>query len=119
MRLRRIVVRTFAFVVAFWILTASLSMGQTAATKIPPSPGPNMTSVDQSPAPQVVDAEAAIVKSDWTTAETKLDSWLTAHPADARALFDAGYTADAQNRLNDAAAFYRRAAAADPSSFRS
>jgi len=111
------VVRTFASVVALWILTASLSMGQTTTTKIPPSPGPNKTAVDQNLAPQVVDAEAAIVKSDWTTAETKLDSWLTAHPADTRALFDAGYTADAQNRLNDAAAFYKRAAAADPSSF--
>jgi tetratricopeptide (TPR) repeat protein len=67
-------------------------------------------------APEVVEAEAAIVKSDWKTAATRLDAWLATHPADARALFDAGYVADAQNRLDDAAALYQRAVAADPKS---
>ncbi len=60
----------------------------------------------------VVAAEAAIVKTDWKTAEAKLAPYLAAHPDDGRALFDAGYVADAQNRLDDAAGFYRRAAAA-------
>ena len=62
-------------------------------------------------------AESAVAGSDWKTAETKLDSYLAAHPTDARALFDAGYVADAQNRLDDAAALYRRAIAANPKSF--
>jgi tetratricopeptide (TPR) repeat protein len=66
---------------------------------------------------EVVKAEAAIVNSDWKTAETKLASWLAAHPADARALFDAGYVADAQNRLDEAAGLYRRAVEANPQSF--
>ena len=66
---------------------------------------------------QVVEAEEAIVKSDWKAAEAKLDAWLAAHPADARALFDAGYVADAQNRLDDAAVLYRRAVEANPQSF--
>ena len=66
---------------------------------------------------EVAAAEAAIAASDWKTAEAKLDPWLAAHPTDARALFDAGYVADAQNRLDDAAALYRRAIAADPKSF--
>jgi predicted Zn-dependent protease len=74
-------------------------------------PGPQPVSA------QVADAEAAIVKSDWKTAEAKLDTWLSAHPADPRALFDAGYVADAQNRLDSAASFYRRAVDADPHSF--
>jgi predicted Zn-dependent protease len=65
----------------------------------------------------VLDAESAISKSDWKTAEAKLDPWLAAHATDARALFDAGYVADAQNRLDDAAAFYRRAVDANPMSF--
>lgn len=65
----------------------------------------------------VAAAEAAIATSDWKSAEVKLDPWLLAHPADARALFDAGYVADAQNRLDDAASLYRRAVAADPKSF--
>jgi predicted Zn-dependent protease len=65
----------------------------------------------------VVSAETAIAKSDWKAAETALAPWLAAHPTDARALFDAGYVADAQNRLNDAAALYQRAVAANPQSF--
>ncbi len=66
---------------------------------------------------EVTEAEAAIVKSDWKAAEAKLAPWLAAHPADARALFDAGYVADAQNRLDDAARLYRRAVVANPQSF--
>ena len=68
-------------------------------------------------APDVEAAEAAIVKSDWKTAESKLAAYLTAHPDDARALFDAGYVADAQNKLDDAAGFYRRAVKVNPKSF--
>ena len=62
-------------------------------------------------------AESAIAGADWKTAEAKLGAWLGSHPADARALFDAGFVADAQNRFDQAAALYRRAIAADPKSF--
>jgi Flp pilus assembly protein TadD len=83
-----------------------------------PASTPNTSSAAQSFIPsQVIAAESAIAGSDWKTAETKLDSYLAAHPTDARALFDAGYVADAQNRLDDAAALYRRAIAANPKSF--
>lgn len=68
------------------------------------------------PSAQVLAAEAAIAGSDWKTAEAKLNLWLAAHPVDARALFDAGYVADAENRLDDAAGLYRRAVAANPKS---
>ncbi len=68
-------------------------------------------------APEVGEAEAAIVKSDWKTAETKLAGYVAAHPEDARAQFDAGYAADAQDKLEDAAGFYRRAVKANPKSF--
>jgi len=67
--------------------------------------------------PEVAKAEAAIVKSDWKTAEPLLDSWLAAHPTDERALFDAGYLADAQGRNGDAVSLYRRAVTVDPKSF--
>ena len=69
-------------------------------------------------APPVAEAEAAIVKSDWKAAEAKLEAWLTTHSSDGRALFDAGYVADAQNRLEDAANLYRRATLVDPRSLR-
>src|ERR1700691_2106509 len=61
-------------------------------------------------------AEAAIASSDWKTPEPQVDPWLIAHPTDARALFDAGYVADAQNRLDDAVGLYNRAIVANPKS---
>jgi len=66
---------------------------------------------------QVAEAEAAIVKSDWKSAAAQLDAWLTTHPTDPRALFDAGYVADNLDHLEDATAFYRRAISANPNSF--
>ncbi len=99
----------------FIVLLASASgFAQTGAQK---QPAPTVPAEVQPESTQVAEAEAAIVKSDWKTAEMKLDSWLAAHPADPRALFDAGYVADAQNRLDDAAGLYRRAVTADPKSF--
>jgi tetratricopeptide (TPR) repeat protein len=67
--------------------------------------------------PEVAKAEAALIKSDWKSAEPILDSWLASHPTDARALFDGGYLADAQGRYDDAIALYRKAVDANPKSF--
>ncbi|MGH9563406.1 MAG: tetratricopeptide repeat protein [Terracidiphilus sp.] len=75
------------------------------------------TSGQPSIPPEVASAESAIASADWKSAETKLSAYLTAHPTDSRALFDAGYAADAQGRLDDAAALYRRAIAANSNSF--
>jgi predicted Zn-dependent protease len=86
------------------------------ASSTPPPSGASAPTSQPLPA-EVAAAEAAIATSDWKSAETKLDPYLAAHPADARALFDAGYVADAQNRPDDAAALYRRATVADPNSF--
>jgi predicted Zn-dependent protease len=82
-----------------------------------PAGVPVQDSAGSVPAQPVVDAEALIVKSDWKGAEAKLAPWLAEHPTDARALFDAGYAADAENKLEDAAGFYRRAVEADPKRF--
>lgn len=94
-----------------WV-AGSLCFAQSAPQQIPPAKG-SAAQVS----PQVADAEAAIVKADWKTAESKLEPYLVSHPTDGRALFDAGYVADAQNRLDDAAGLYRRAVTADPQSF--
>ncbi|WP_348261211.1 tetratricopeptide repeat protein [Telmatobacter sp. DSM 110680] len=82
----------------------------------PSGVGPDSAQPTALPA-EVADAEAAIVKSDWKTASTKLDTYLVTHPTDERALFDAGYVADHQNQLDTASDFYRRATAANPKSF--
>jgi predicted Zn-dependent protease len=111
---------------ALFVLFSALISGQAAAVAqgstssvgsgSPPDSAATARST-QPPSAEVASAESAIATSDWKTAEAKLDVYLTAHPTDARALFDAGYVADAQNRLGDAATFYRRAVASDPNSF--
>jgi predicted Zn-dependent protease len=125
--------REFVFRFALFALLAALVLRSTlaftqnsssSAGSTPQSAGSPTASANRASAPtpqsapaEVAAAEAAIAASDWKTAEAKLDPYLAAHPADARALFDAGYVADAQDRLDDAAALYRRAIAADPNSF--
>lgn len=86
----------------------------------PPSAQPPIepaAATTQTVSREVAEAEAAMGKSDWKTAETSLNLWLASNPADARALFDSGYVADAENQAADAESLYRRAIAADPKSF--
>jgi predicted Zn-dependent protease len=102
------------------LLFASVAGFGQSSSQNPEQPAPAAAPEATAPQPvsdEVAEAEAAIVKSDWKAAEAKLDPWLTRHPTDARALFDAGYVADAENRLDDAAALYHRAVEADPRSF--
>lgn len=101
--------RICTIAIAAGLGAASFAAAQAATQDVPPVP----TELAQ----PVVEAEAAIVKSDWKTAEGKLAPYLIAHPNDGRALFDAGYVADAENRLDDAAGFYRRAIEANQRSF--
>lgn len=116
---QRYFVRRFAF---FILLFASMAgFGQDSSSN-PGAQTPTNAPAAEAAAPQpisaeVAEAEAAIVKSDWKAAEARLAPWLAAHPADARALFDAGYVADEQNRPDAAVGFYRRAVEADPLSF--
>jgi Flp pilus assembly protein TadD len=104
----------------FILLLASVAGFGQSPSQIPEKPSPNTAPAVSTPLPiseDVAQAEAAIVKADWKAAEARLDPWLAAHPGDARALFDAGYVADAQNRLEAAAGLYRRAVEANPQSF--
>jgi tetratricopeptide (TPR) repeat protein len=109
----------------FALLFALISCPALVSAENSSSPVAGAAQPSTQPAPsqslpaEVAAAEAAIATSDWKAAEARLDPYLGAHPADARALFDAGYVADAQDRPDDAAAFYRRAIAANPQSFES
>src|SRR5262252_5745652 len=105
--------RRFAVVVC----VIFLSIPPAIAAQSPSSPVSSPQKPQAAPAKAVVDAEAAIAKQDWVSAEKILDTWLVADPEDARALFDAGYAADAQNRQDDAAGLYQRSVKADSSSF--
>jgi Flp pilus assembly protein TadD len=112
------VLRSFFFA----LLCASISgtatgLAQDFPADAPQHPATQVPAVEAAaPSETVLAAEAAISKSDWKTAETRLNAWLAAHATDARALFDAGYVADAQNRTEAAEALYRRAVAANPAS---
>jgi tetratricopeptide (TPR) repeat protein len=99
------------------LLASAVGLAQSPSQTPPAAPVPQSNVATAPVAQEVADAEVAIGKSDWKTAETKLDTWLAAHPTDARALFDAGYVADAQNRPEDAINLYKRATQADPDSF--
>ena len=107
----------FAFFVLL-LASAAVCIACSAQNSEKPAPKTAPTGAAAQPvSDDVAEAEAAIAKSDWKAAEAKLDTWLAAHPADARALFDAGYVADAQNRLEAAEGLYRRAVEANPQSF--
>ncbi len=109
--------RRFALFVLLFVPVAGFAQDSTSTAESQ-VPAAATTAADaQTVSPQVAAAEADLVKSDWKAAEAKLDAWLAAHPDDSRALFDAGYVADAQNRLEDAAGLYRRAVEANPQSF--
>lgn len=99
----------------FLLLAFSAALPAIAQTAVPPAqpaqPSPAQVS------PQLQAAESQIAVSDWKSAEAKLAAYLTAHPDDARALFDAGYVAEALQKDDDAAAFYSRAVKADPNRF--
>ncbi|MGA9670932.1 MAG: tetratricopeptide repeat protein, partial [Terracidiphilus sp.] len=104
--------RTSSFVLLF----VSVSAFSQSAAPIPQSQSPSAVESQSVVAP-IAEAEAAIAKSDWKSAQDTLTPFLAAHPDDPRALFDAGYVADAQNHPDDAIALYHRAIAADPKSF--
>ena len=107
--------RRFALLVLLAAPPLVLCQNSAPGQAPPPHPYPPTVSAPLDPA--VADAEAAIVKSDWKAAEDRLTPYVATHPADGRALFDAAYVADEQNRLDDAAALYRRDLEADPQSF--
>lgn len=97
--------------------TVWISAQTPAPATVPPAPAQPLAQTQQPVPDQVAAAEGAIANTDWKTAEAKLDPWLAAHPNDARALFDAGYVADVQNRTADAISLYQRAITADPNAF--
>jgi predicted Zn-dependent protease len=101
---------------ALAISLGTLPLGAQSSLPITRATAPSAAETNP-PAQPVIDAEALIVKSDWKGAEAKLTPWLNDHPGDARALFDAGYVADALAKLDEAASFYRRAVEADPNRF--
>ncbi len=86
-----------------------------------PAPLPPGTISDdtqqQQAADPLGDVETAIVAKNYALATSRLSVYLSAHPEDARALFDRGYVEDAQGHTDAAEGWYRKAVAADPKLF--
>ena len=80
-----------------------------------PSRGASAKSADD----PFAQAETAIDKKDFDQARRLLDTYLSAHENDGRALFDRGYVEDAQEHDATAAGYYQKAIAADPQQFES
>ena len=74
---------------------------------------------DTSNSPEVDQAEAAMQKQDFATAESLLKKAVTDHPEDFLAWFDLGYVYNATNRLSDAITAYRKSVAAKSDVFES
>jgi tetratricopeptide (TPR) repeat protein len=94
---------------------AAAGLGQSA----PPPPGTSVNdeAAQTAQAAPLTRAEAAIDGKDYDKARGLLNAYLSAHPNDARALFDRGYCDDAQGHAQAAEGYYRKAIAADPRQF--
>jgi tetratricopeptide (TPR) repeat protein len=100
----------------------ALALGSAAGAWGQSAPLPPGTSVDDQPAQTaqaspLAQIESAIDGKDYDKARGLLDAYLSAHPGDARALFDRGYCDDAQGKTDAATAYYRKAIAADSKQF--
>ena len=99
------------------LVFAAVEVGAWGQAPLPPGTrveDPQVQAAENAPLGQ---AEAAIDGKNYGKARGLLDPYLSAHPADARALFDRGYCDDAEGHVETAEAYYRKAIAADPKQF--
>jgi tetratricopeptide (TPR) repeat protein len=108
------------------LLILTLPAAVAVAQPVPPPPGtssddPQEQKQELQKSPADGDAldvvESAIEAKNYTLASGSLDIFLSAHPGNARALFDRGYVEDAQDHHDAAEGWYRKAIAADPKQF--
>ena len=101
---------------ALGVVLLLVASGTVWAQQAPQPPG--TTTGDQEQVSNPLDeVESAIEAKNYALAGARLEIYLSAHPTDARALFDRGYVEDAQGHTDAAKGWYRRAVAADPKQF--
>jgi len=103
------------------VLFPFMSLPLLAAQSAPLPPGTSLNDGAQvsSQASPLDAIESDIAAKRYDRASALLDSYLSAHPTDARALFDRAYCDDAQGKTASAKQYYRKAIAADPKQFES
>ena len=94
------------------MLTASCSSGKTVRHH-------KVEVEDPSSPPELIQAESAIEKQDYATAEPLLKKVVTNDPQNFAAWFDLGFVYNALGRTDDAIAAYRKSVAAKPGVFES
>jgi Flp pilus assembly protein TadD len=110
-------VSRLALALSLPLMLSPVVSGQTAP--LPPGTSSSGTTQSSAPANPLTSIESTIADKHYGKAAALLDAYIAAHPADARALFDRGYCADAQGQTDQAKLFYRKAIAADPKQFES
>src|SRR5438445_7381893 len=103
------------------LLLVGLTLTLSASGQVAPlPPGPH---IDEPQAEDKTDPlaqiETTIEAKNYTAALAQLGVYLSAHPDDARGLFDRGYIEDAQSHPEAAETYYRKSIAADPKQFES
>ena len=101
-------------------MAAGLAHGQSSSLPPGTSAPPDTPAAPQTAVRETNPLNAAEAKLDakqYPQARSMLLAYLSAHPADARALFDLGYAEDASGDGDAAEASYRKAVAADPRQF--
>lgn len=91
--------------------------GTLLAQQAPLPPGTSSPDASAQAASPLANAESAIEAKNYSAAAHQLDVYLSAHPDDARALFDRGYVEDAQGHTDAAESWYQKAVTADPKQF--
>ncbi len=114
-----------SLVVSGFVLSGFLALaGPTSAAQQAPLPPGTTTEEQRQAAPAasaattpLAEAEGDIALQNYDGARKLLEPWIAAHANDARALFDRGYIADAENHPDAAIADYRKSIEADPKQF--
>jgi tetratricopeptide (TPR) repeat protein len=99
--------------IAAIFLAGTLAFPSLAQTR---KPAPKQHAAEPSPVDQ---AESAIQKQDWPTAESLLKDATAKDPKDYRAWFDLGYVYTAQDKTQEAAEAYRHSVDINPNIFES
>jgi tetratricopeptide (TPR) repeat protein len=109
--------RSFGAAFAIGLLSSSCAILGQQAPLPPGTSAPDSAPKAVAESTPLNDAESRISLQDYDAARKLLLPWISAHPADGRALFDLGYIEDAQDHADAAAADYKKAIEADPKLF--
>lgn len=102
-------------VIFFGLLTAGMLHAQLPAGTTDATASQSQTQADQDPLRD--QASAALDQHDFPAALKLLNTLAAKYPTDAHLLYDLGFTQESLDQTSNAAATYRRAAAADPKYF--